>query len=61
MDQLLRTAWPAELRRLARAASPAYPEILHPCMADYYWMTQASEWASDVMFRSPAALAAIYP
>jgi hypothetical protein len=61
MDQLLRTAWPAELRRLARAASPAYPEILHPCMADYCWMTQASEWASDVMFRSPAALAAIYP
>lgn len=24
-------------------------------------MTQASEWATDVMFRSPAALAAIYP
>jgi hypothetical protein len=61
MDQLLRTPWPVELRRLARAASPAYQDVLHPYVADYYWMTQASEWASDVIFRSPAALAAIYP
>jgi len=61
MDQLLRTAWPAQLRRIARTVSPAYREVLHPYEADYYWMTQASEWASDVMFRSPADLAAIYP
>ena len=61
MDRLLRTAWPTELHRIARAASPAYREVLHPYVADYYWMTQASEWATDVMFRSPASLAAIYP
>lgn len=27
----------------------------------YYWSVEQSEWASDVMFRSAAALAALYP
>lgn len=61
MDELLRTAWPQELQRLARQLNPRHTELLHPFVADYYWMTHESEWASDVMFRSPAALAAIYP
>jgi hypothetical protein len=27
----------------------------------YYWSAEETEWASDVMFRSPEALAALYP
>jgi hypothetical protein len=61
MGQLLRTAWPAELDRIARQLNPRHTELLHPFVAHYYWMTHESEWASDVLFRSPAALAGIYP
>jgi hypothetical protein len=28
---------------------------------DYYWSADETEWASDVLFRSPQSLAAIYP
>jgi hypothetical protein len=28
---------------------------------DYYWSCQDSEWASDIMFKSPKALAGLYP
>jgi len=28
---------------------------------DYYWSGYQTEWATDVVFKSPAALAAIYP
>ena len=27
----------------------------------YYWSADETEWATDVMFRSPQALAAVYP
>ena len=28
---------------------------------EYYWSVHQSEWATDVLFQSPAALASIYP
>ena len=32
-----------------------------PGVQPYYWSLEASEWATDILFRSPAELAAIYP
>jgi hypothetical protein len=34
---------------------------LLPGVQPYYWSLEASEWATDILFRSPADLAAIYP
>ncbi|MHB8878756.1 MAG: hypothetical protein ACYC8T_34075 [Myxococcaceae bacterium] len=28
---------------------------------DYYWSGYQTEWATDVLFKSPGALAAVYP
>jgi len=61
MDGLLRWNWPTYLGRLARHVNPVLLEILAGYRVNYYWSTYESEWATDVMFRSPSALAAIYP
>ena len=60
-DGMLRTNWPRELNRLAKAANPASERILANCRQDYYWSVEESEWASDVMFKSPALLKEVYP
>jgi hypothetical protein len=60
-DEMLRTNWPAELDRLAAAANPVHASVLGNCPQDYYWSTEESEWASDVMFKAPALLAKVYP
>jgi hypothetical protein len=61
MDRLLRWDWPAFLGAIAQGIHPALPQILRRYRVDYYWSACESEWASDVMFRSPSALASIYP
>jgi hypothetical protein len=61
MDRLLRWNWPGFLDRIAARVIPVLPEILRGYGVRYYWSACESEWASDVMFRSPTALAAIYP
>jgi hypothetical protein len=60
-DQQLRANWPSLLGGLAEALNPAQAEILaqYPCR--YYWSVNESEWASDVMFESRAALQEVYP
>ena len=59
-DQQLQANWPSLLGGLAEALNPAHADIFakHPCR--YYWSVQDSEWASDVMFRSRAALEEVY-
>jgi hypothetical protein len=61
MDDQLRTDWPRALQGVARRLNPAHDEMLAPFRVDYYWSTHQSEWATDIMFRSPEALARIYP
>jgi len=34
---------------------------LLPGVQPYYWSLEASEWATDILFRSPADLATVYP
>ncbi len=60
-DGLLGWDWPKFLDRVAAAVNPMLPGILRGYRAGYYWSAYETEWASDVMFRSPSALAAIYP
>jgi hypothetical protein len=61
MDRQLRISWPKALARFARQLNPAHGGMFRGFPLPYYWSMYQSEWATDVMFRTPADLAAIYP
>lgn len=61
IDDMLTLSWPDCLNRIAAHLNPAHHQIFNAYQADYYWSVHQSEWATDIMFHSPAALAAIYP
>ncbi|MEK7370824.1 MAG: hypothetical protein AAB265_05140 [candidate division NC10 bacterium] len=61
MDQQLATAWPRALDALARSLNPLHGQIFKPSPHTYYWSAYQTEWATDVLFKTPAALAAVYP
>ena len=60
-EEQLRTDWPSLLERVAQRVHPAHRPMFSMYPMDYYWSCQESEWATDVMFQSPAALAELYP
>lgn len=60
LDKQLRTAWPDLLNRLLNQANPALG-IVDPYPAPYYWSMEEGEWASDLAFRAPSALAELAP
>lgn len=57
----LKTPWATTFQRLMRGVHPTHAEIFREHPTEYYWSLEESEWATDVMFRSAGALAAIYP
>jgi hypothetical protein len=60
-DQQVQAHWPTLLDGLAETLNPIHAELFAQFPCQYSWSVQESEWASDVMFRSRAALQAIYP
>jgi hypothetical protein len=60
-DRQLRLDWPARLQPLLAQCHPLAPEICRPLAQSYYWSIDQSEYATDLMFKTPAKLAAIYP
>jgi hypothetical protein len=60
-DQQLTTNWPEVLHAVARRLNPAHEMMLFPYRIGYYWSTYQSEWASDLMFKSPRDLSSLYP
>jgi hypothetical protein len=61
MNQQLAPAWPRALEALARARNPLHAEIFTPWPMTSYWSAYQTEWATDILFTTPQALAAIYP
>lgn len=61
MDEQLRTDWPAALTAIARDLNPLHEEVFAPLPMDYYWSAYQTEWATDLLFKDRASLAAIYP
>lgn len=61
INEQLRTDWPSTLDRIARRLNPIHEEMLAPYHEDYYWSVHQSEWATDILFKSSATLAKIYP
>jgi hypothetical protein len=54
-----RLDWPSLLHRLARRFNPLLANVLS--VLQYYWVTDQAEYATDILFRSQAALQQIYP
>jgi hypothetical protein len=61
MDKQLDTDWNRALTRIARAVNPLHDRIFRPSPMDYYWSAYQTEWATDILFENPRALADIYP
>ena len=61
MDEQLDTDWPAALTSIARRMNPLHDELFQPWPMDYYWSAYQTEWATDIVFKEPKALAGIYP
>jgi hypothetical protein len=61
MDEQLRADWPKLLDGIAHSLNPQHEAMFADYPMPYYWTTHQSEWATDILFRSPAALAALYP
>jgi len=61
MNRQLKTAWPKTLDRIARRLNPEHNRMFRGTWIRYYWTIYQSEWATDVMFRKPSDVAAIYP
>lgn len=58
----LRVAWPLILDEWVRQFHPVHAEWMPASYPiGYYWSVEQSEWATDVVFRSPAELQALYP
>lgn len=60
-DQQLRTDWSGLLDELRRLFHPVHDTMFGKQLLDIYWSADETEWATDVMFKSPAALARLYP
>lgn len=59
-DRQLKANWPRLLEQLAALANPVHRKMFAGSPVPYYWSAQESEWASDVLFRSTAALSELY-
>jgi hypothetical protein len=57
----LQSHWPSLLQPLVEQCHPHAAELCRPLALSYYWSVSESEYATDVMFQSPAALARLYP
>jgi hypothetical protein len=53
--------WPKLLNAFARRVNPVLGPIARAGFGGYYWCVDQAEYATDLMFTSRAALAAIYP
>ena len=61
MNEQLATDWPRALNAIARSLNPLHHTIFKPSPMDYYWSAYQTEWATDVLFKDPRTLAAVYP
>lgn len=61
LDAQLQVNWPSALNEMVDQFHPVHAQGLPPWFEGYYWSVEQSEWATDVVFRCAADLAALYP
>jgi hypothetical protein len=60
-DDQLRIHWGSCMNRLMQQVHPTHRELFPELPMSYYWSIDESEWATDILFRSPQDLAQLYP
>jgi hypothetical protein len=60
-DDQLQVNWAEMLNPVLHEVHPHHCSIFPSFPLDYYWSADESEWATDVMFKSAAQLAGVYP
>jgi hypothetical protein len=60
-DEQLTSDYSAMLDGIVPLVHPAHERMFASRPMDYYWSADETEWASDVMFKDHATLAALYP
>jgi len=58
---MLTLSWSSFLNSVAQRVNPCLSDLLGGFSASYYWSVHQSEWATDVVFRSPPTLQRLYP
>ncbi len=61
LDEQPTQDWPALLCELVHPVQPLWDYLHEQVRTPYYWTTEQSEWATDFVFHTPAALARWYP
>lgn len=61
LDEQLRTAWPTTLDALLTRIHPLHEDIFRATPMPYWWVAYQTEWATDLLFKDAASLAALYP
>ena len=61
LDEQSAAPWEKELAGLLDQCHPLHKEICAPLSWEYYWTCCESEYATDVMFKDPRSLKALYP
>ncbi|MDB5344887.1 MAG: hypothetical protein JWP89_3264 [Schlesneria sp.] len=60
LKRQLQTKWDQLLDGLVQQWHPAHAGLFPPSV-EYYWSAEETEWATDLLFQSPEALARVYP
>lgn len=60
LDAQRRADWPTLLSALVRPVQPLWTYLHEQVRTPYYWMSEQSEWATDLVFHSAETLAAWY-
>jgi hypothetical protein len=60
-QQQLKHRWRNSFLQLLHQYHPTHRELFRDNPLEYYWSLEQSEWATDVLFRSPEDLAEFYP
>jgi hypothetical protein len=61
LDEQTRTDWPALLQELVAPIHPLWSDLHQTARAADYWMTEQSEWATDIVFGDADFLTQWYP
>src|SRR5436309_2886358 len=61
MDHQPRQDWRGQLSRLLRRVHPLHTEFFKAAPVDYYWTSEQTEWATDVLFRDATVLGNLFP
>ena len=60
MDKQLKTDWPKSLKKILGEVLPTHSQICRPIAQQYYWTASQSEYATDIVFKSPEFLSKLY-